>query len=289
MKKIIYICFAALIGLSACGEADSVLLDESQEYFAFTAKSLTVMEDGSAVTATVEWAKVTPRAGNLELEIVVAGLEKPAVEGTDYTISSKTVSFESGEYSKTITITPIDNSAMAGNKMFIIKMKNTNVSSKFGSSGDENNQIRVTIIDDEGALELADILGTYAQVDYLNSTGAPEYAPYLMGIAATSNPNEVTLVNFWGEGKDIIAEIDLITYSIAIPPGQLIYVDGTYGNCLAVYYSEGYYYPNEKIPGSISLDGSTITIGNPAEKIGWQPRVSAGSFATYSHSVLTKQ
>ena len=301
MKKIIYICLAALVGLGACSEDNSFTLDASEEYFSFTAKSISVMGDGSAVTATVEWAKVTPREGNLELEIVTDGFENPAVEGVDYTISSKTVSFGSAEYSKTITITPMNNSTMNGNRTFIIKMKGTNTSSKFGfSSRDEddqititNNQITVTVIDPESALTLADILGDYTQVDYLEEDGQPEKAPYTTSIAATSNPNEVTLVNFWGYGKSIVAEIDILEYSIAILPGQVVY-DRSAPSGIATYldFNLMQYSSAAKIEGSISLDGRTITFGNPATGIGWGvwAQGTSGSFYEFfSHTVLTKQ
>jgi len=202
-----------------------------------------------------------------------------SVEGTDFTVvnTSNSISFDNYYDTDTIIIQPIDNSIFQGNK--VVKILLSNPTGGFDLS--DQSTYTLTIADNEHPLAL--ILGTFTETDYLYSDGSIE-AVYTDAITIAAHPTDITKVlitNIWDGGKVIEASVNLATNSMTIPAGQVIYVSGTYGNCLMVRIAGGALDYANAIQCTIDANGNITTES-------WAARVTAGNFGVYEKAVLTK-
>ncbi len=108
---------------------------------AFSALGYAVPEKDGKATLTVTRTGSTSAAVNVEY----ATADGSAKSGSQYSQTSGTISFGSGESSKTITVTITDNSSIDGNKSFTVILKNPTGGSNLGYP----TTATVTIIDDE--------------------------------------------------------------------------------------------------------------------------------------------
>ncbi len=128
------------------------------------------------------------------------------------------------------------------------------------------------------------LFGVYTESDYdQDSTFEASYDSVLF-IEKEGSVDQFYIYNFWGGGETVVANVDFETKTFTIDP-QVIYVDGSYGDCYIYYFyidsDEWTYNTTDAIVGEYD-DAGNITIG------AWGAGVSAGFFGTYSYSTLTK-
>src|SRR5512133_1323358 len=120
MKKIIInlsMMIVAMIMVTGCEDKYPIMYDTSNVVVGLNKTTLSVKEQGPAGTFNLYLGAIAGTAAtDVTLAVSVEGFSKPAVEGTDFTISSKNVSVGVGE--TVVTVTPIDNSIFEGNKQF---------------------------------------------------------------------------------------------------------------------------------------------------------------------------
>jgi hypothetical protein len=126
MKKIFAIlCVAGIIAASCKFELeDDPALTSTYSTFSFAAASVTVTEGEQTATATINRGN-DAYEGTLTLQVVTTGSKiiNPATEGTDFTLSSKTVKFDGRYASETVAITTAAaDGKTAGDKQFGLRL-----------------------------------------------------------------------------------------------------------------------------------------------------------------------
>jgi hypothetical protein len=156
MKKIItnlLILAVALLLVTSCDDTYPIIYDDSVIVVGMSSASLSVNENASGSFNIYLGGVSGTEATDVTLAVSVDGISKPAVEGTDFTLSSKSVNVPVGV--ATVTVNPIDNSVFAGNKQFKVTIT--------GNSKDYplavQKSILVTLVDDEHPLK--NWIGTY--------------------------------------------------------------------------------------------------------------------------------
>ena len=158
------ILFAGFV-LTTCEDNDKFIPTGTPSVFHFTQASISVDEatldkDGeldkvNTIKLTVMWSKHHPTAGNITLDVVpvtqIGGNPVvPAIEGEDYTISTKSLSFNGegeGMYEQSFTITTMYDPTFTGSKIFDVKIVSSDVSdARLGATG-ASGSVRVTIGD----------------------------------------------------------------------------------------------------------------------------------------------
>jgi hypothetical protein len=234
----------------------------------------------------------------LEIPVVIAGIkgtdvsvtfaveesgDNPAKEGIDYAVVNvdKKVTVSGGAGSAFVQIKPLNNAEAVGDKTFKVKLVSNSANLYIA---EDANAVEAKITDNNNPLSV--LVGNYEQIDYLlgdTKTEGPYDDDVTIDIASGSD-NMVTITNFWGGGEVIKARVDLTTNTLQILAGQIIYIDETYGNCIAVAIDidAEEYDETAMIKGTWTDDG-TITFG------AWAALVDAGSFGNYEKSILTKK
>jgi len=160
MKKYILICtvlFVTGFVFTACVENETFIPTDTPSVFHFTEASVSVEEvildkDGepegteNTLTLTVMWSKHLPASGNVTLA-VYPRTDVPAIENTDYTISTKSLSFTDEQYTQTISITTKYDPTFTGKKTFTVKITSADADgAKIGTFG-ASDSCMVTIND----------------------------------------------------------------------------------------------------------------------------------------------
>lgn len=93
-------------------------------HFEFTETEVVMEKSEGSAEIEVTWERTASRAATLEFYISTEGLSNPAVEGTDYNLSAKSIDFGTGEKKKSLTVTALS-PGTAGDKSFRIVMKSS--------------------------------------------------------------------------------------------------------------------------------------------------------------------
>lgn len=278
MKKIKgIVTLAILFVMGGCSLNEPATFDGADASFMFEENLSASKEDAGVLKLPVVLAGV-PGAPSASVKVsVVNDNNSTAIEGVDFTIVNKELSFKEGYGVDTVRINIINNDKFEGDKMFVITLEQPQ-NAKLGTQ----KKVLVTIVDDEHPL--ASILGTFAAADYKLADGAIDGDKYAVSVSAVPGSiTQVQISNFWGGGKTILANVDLAQKKISILPGQVIYVHKTYGDCkaVAIDLDAGAYVPTSPIEGTIS--DTEITFG------AWGAKVAVGAFENYAKTVLEKQ
>jgi len=279
MKNIHYILLLVVMIITAsCSLNEPQMFSEKDSSVMFDKKSSTsIGEKNGTFKIPVVLAGI-PGSGNVTASIeVVPGNDYKAIEGKDFVIENKNLSFPQGYGVDTVKITIKDNSVFEGDKTFKLKLSSANV--KVGSYS----EVVVTIADDEHPLAL--VIGDYSGADFKLKDGSQDGGNYDASINSISGSlTQVSIYNFWGGGETVIAEVNLEAKTIAMLPGQIIYIDSTNGNCYARYIdaSAGKYDKTSPIVGTIDDKGNIVWGA-------WGAQVSAGFYGTYKKTTFTKK
>jgi len=156
MKKIItnlLLLAVALLMVTSCDDMYPIVYDDANIIVGMSTASISVNENASGSFNIYLGGVSGTEATDVTLTVSTDGISKPAVEGTDFTLSSKNVNVPVGV--ATVTVTPIDNSVFTGNKQFKVTIS--------GNSKDYTlavqKSILVTLVDDEHPLK--NWIGTY--------------------------------------------------------------------------------------------------------------------------------
>ena len=234
-----------MILVTGCEDKYPVIFDTSNVIVGLNKSVLSVKEQGPAGTFNIYLGAVTgTTATDVTLSISVDGISNPAIEGTDFTISSKNVSVGVGE--TVVTITPIDNAVFEGNKQFKVSISGNS------QNYDVTNQntLTVTLIDDEHPLKTW--LGTYtvAAVSY-GDPGNWDEEWTVTTSAVSGDITKIQMVGISGGTEPVIATVDKVAMTIEIESPS--YLGGIYG-----YDNGSLYYGTDDI---LALAGTYVTTG----------------------------
>jgi hypothetical protein len=158
---------AAMLSFTSCNINEYPEFDDSDAFLAFTSSTASIGEEQGSIEIPLLLTSTSGLSASAEVEVVPDETGKGAVEGTDFTIVNKTLSFSGLDgATQKVKINIIDNDVFGGNKSFVLRLKDGgNV--KLGAA----KTCTVTIQDNEHPL--AFILGTYgASADsYFSSRG----------------------------------------------------------------------------------------------------------------------
>lgn len=158
---------ATMFSLASCDINDYPEFSDGDAFVAFTSSAVGVGEADGSVEVPLMLTSRSGMTATIEVEVVPDTTGTDAVEGTDFTIENKTVSFAGLEGAQQVVkINIVDNDVFSGNKSFTLRLKESN-SMSLGAV----KTCVVSIEDNEHPL--AFILGTYgASADsYFSSRG----------------------------------------------------------------------------------------------------------------------
>ncbi|HDJ33837.1 MAG TPA: hypothetical protein ENF21_07045 [Bacteroidetes bacterium] len=274
MKQIAmkYSTFILLILLIASCEKERIVFDESMAVVGFKQNALLIPED-QAEGKEIEIYLGAPsgmEGTEVILEISVEGHSQPAIEGQDFTISSKELLVEIGV--TRLTITPVNNNEFTGDKTFTLQIVSNSRDYRIA----EESTVVVTLADDEHPLK--NWLGNYT-VEAVSYDGPGVYdETWTVTVSPVPDQlDQVQIVGVSGSDEPVIATIDKEALAISVEPGQALgqpYGDG-YGD-VGVFYGGNlkditWTYPPAElyteagetaITGTIAEDGSQILIDN---------------------------
>lgn len=234
MKKIItnlLILAVALLLVTSCDDTYPIIFDDSVVVVGMSSATLSVSENASGSFNIYLGGVTGTEATDVTLTVSVDGISKPAVEGTDFTLSSKNVSVPVGV--ATVTVNPIDNSVFAGNKQFKVTIA--------GNSKDYplavQQSILVTLVDDEHPLK--NWIGTYtvAAVSYGNPGNWDEEWTVVTSPVA-GDVTKLALLGISEGTKPAIATLNTTDMTIEIETPQDL---GEIYGYAAPYWGEIYY------------------------------------------------
>lgn len=213
MKKIKqFIAIGAFIFVAAsCNVNDPILFSERDANVSFDTQDpihkftgrVNENEDKLLVPVVLAGTKGSPVT--VEVEATPAD-NNPAVEGQDYTITSKTLTFSEGYGVDYIEIKPVNNDVYTGNKSFVLSLKETK-----GLKYNTNSSVNITIIDDEHPLK--HLLGDYTVtgIDLLDDGNA--LAPFDIAISPDMDGDVSVL---WIEGFPYMAVGGTMKFEIIV-------------------------------------------------------------------------
>ncbi len=156
MKKIIsnlLILAAAMVMVTSCDDKYPIIFDDENIIVGMNQTTLSVKENATGSFTVYLGGAEGTAATDVTLAISVDGIAKPAIEGTDFTLSTKSVNVPVGVAA--VTVTPINNEVYAGNKQFRVSIASN--SKNYPMAAQQT--ILVTIVDDEHPLK--PWIGTY--------------------------------------------------------------------------------------------------------------------------------
>jgi len=273
MKKyIIRLCIflVALVFVTGCQDEYPIMYDSATSVVGFSKPSLTIIENGTAGSVNIYLGASTGTAAtDVTLQVSVEGIANPAIEGTDFTLSSKNVSVGVGETA--VTITPIDNGVFQGNKQFNLILS----SNSLGYPISAQKTATVTISDDEHPLKAW--LGTftveavsYGDDFYGEAPGSWDEEWTVVVTPVEGKLDQVSMLGIAGSTIPIIATIDKDALTITIAGAQVL--SDTYGNGeVTVYlgYEDMTYSETDPLTGTVKSDGTILVDGWCHFNDGW--------------------
>lgn len=278
MKKIFgLLLLGILLVLSSCEENEADYFNRSNTSVMFDSKAATTIgEKGGTYALPIVLAGL-PGGESVEVKVEIDVANSSAKEGVDFILKNKSLKFTDGFGIQNLEFDILDNELYTGDKSFVVKISDVN-----GALKGALTEVVVYIVDDEHPLAI--VLGNYTAGDYLLEDNSLDGSNYSVAISSIpGSETKVTISNFWGGGKDIVAEVDLEAGTVTILPGQTIYVHSTYGNVIAVYVDSqaGSWNASDPILGTITETGIQFNA--------WGAKVPAGFFGVYAATILEKQ
>ncbi len=237
MKKIIsnlLLLTVTLFIVTSCDDKYPIIFDESNVIVGMSKSTLSVKEDATGTFTIYLGGVEGTEAADVTLAVSVDGITSPAIEGTDFTLSTKNVNVPVGLAS--VTVTPINNSIFTGNKQFRVTI--TGNSKNYALAVQKS--IIVTIVDDEHPLKAW--IGTYtvAAVSY-GDPGNWDEEWTVTTSPVPGDPTKLALLGISEGTKPVIATFNTSTMKIEIAtPQDMGLTYGSYGYA-DPYWGEIYY------------------------------------------------
>lgn len=221
MKKLFIksnlIIVTVLLLVTAC-EQDIIMFDSSMNLVGFTTTEITIPEPQATASPVTLYFGATPGTLPATISLSVDNTEfgeSGAIEGTDFTVSSKSVSVGANE-EVSVNITPVDNDVFTGNKRFNLVITATTDNSKISAQ----KNVLVTISDDEHPLK--NWIGTYTvTAKSYGKPGAWDEEWTISTSAVEGNLDQISITGLgYGSTEPLIATIDKDALTITIESGQ---------------------------------------------------------------------
>ena len=257
MKKYIFnltIILGTLVIVIGCQKEYPIKFDKASSVVGFNKTTLSINENGlpNSDVKLYLGAEAGATATDITLAVSIANIAKPAIEGKDFTLSSKNVSVAVGETA--VTITPIDNTIFEGNKKFYLIITGN---SKNYPVADQDT-LTVTIVDDEHPLKTW--IGSYKVTAV--SYGDPGNWDEVWNVTTSAHPTDLTKLVVRGIGvaspstSDWIGVINTTAMTITFSPGQQLNEAYGYGPVLMYLGTEDINTnKSANIVGTISANG----------------------------------
>ena len=218
-----------LIMVTSCDDNYPIIYDDSNIVVGLSASSLSVKENATGSFNVYLGGVTGTEATDIVLEVSVEGIDKPAIEGTDFTLSSKNVNTPVGV--KAVTVTPIDNSTFNGDKQFVVKI----ASNSKNYPVTPQDSIKITLVDDEHPLKAW--IGTYtvAAVSY-GDPGAWDEEWTVTTAPVASDVTKLTMTGIAGSSEAVVATLNTTTMTVTIVSPSSINGGEGYDNT-SVYYA----------------------------------------------------
>lgn len=158
---------AAVLSLASCDINDYPEFDDADAFLAFQKSAVTAEEGGDAVKIPVLLTSLSGLSASVEIEVI----DSTAVEGKDFTIESKTLTFSADAPEQNIVINIANDDEYTGSRAFTLVIKEGGV--KLGAA----KKCVVNIADDEHPLLF--LFNTYT----------------------------ASIVDYWGDAYDIVGTI----------------------------------------------------------------------------------
>ena len=235
MKKIIsnlLILAVAMLVVTSCDDKYPMIYDDANIIVGMSQTALSVKEDATGSFTVYLGGVSETQATDVTLTVSVADIASPAVEGQDYTLSTKNVNVPVGVTA--VTVTPVDNDVYTGNKQFMVSIASN---SKNYPMAVQQSTL-VTIVDDEHPLK--NWIGTYTveAVSY-GSPGSWDETWNVTTTAVASDPTQLSITGISGAGSGpVIATFNTTDMTIELESVQnLGLAYGTDNGNVAIYYA----------------------------------------------------
>ena len=235
MKKIIsnlFILAVAMFMMTSCDDQYPVMFDESNIIVGLNTAVLTLNEDAEGEFTIYLGGVTGTEATDVTLQVSVDGIDNPAVEGTDFTLSTKNINLPVGTAS--VSVIPANDDKFTGNKQFKVSIAGNSKNYPVAAQ----NSILVTILEDEHPLTTW--IGTY-DVEAI-STFVPGINDELWTVTTVEGDNQLELkatgISFGTEA--VILKFNMDDKIVTIESGQdLGNIYEAYGGPFAgsVYYA----------------------------------------------------
>jgi len=218
MKKIIsnlLILAAAMVMVTSCDDKYPIIFDDENIIVGMNQTTLSVKENATGSFTVYLGGAEGTAATDVTLAISVDGIAKPAIEGTDFTLSTKSVNVPVGVAA--VTVTPINNEVYAGNKQFRVSIASN--SKNYPMAAQQT--ILVTIVDDEHPLKRW--IGTYdvEAVSY-SGPGAYDEAWVVTTIGGDTPTTLIASGIAFGTGS-VVMEFNTDDMTVEIESGQELF------------------------------------------------------------------
>lgn len=182
MRKLKYLILAVgtLFVIASCDDNIPQSFNAEDSNASFSKTTASVNENATEPLEIPLVLAGIPRSGKVTVTLAVSteGDTNPAIEGEDFTIDNKEITFEEGYGTQNIVIRPIDNNVFTGKKTFTLTIASSTPELKESVQ----NSVKISIADDEHPLSY--LFGTYAMEGILISQGQASPNGYDVTIAA---------------------------------------------------------------------------------------------------------
>ena len=182
MRKLKYLILAVgtLFVIASCDDNIPQSFNAEDSNASFSKTTASVNENATEPLEILLVLAGIPGSGKVTVTLAVSteGDTNPAIEGEDFTIDNKEITFEEGYGTQNIVIRPIDNNVFTGKKTFTLTIASSTPELKESVQ----NSVKISIADDEHPLSY--LFGTYAMEGILISQGQASPNGYDVTIAA---------------------------------------------------------------------------------------------------------
>ena len=182
MRKLKYLILAVgtLFVIASCDDNIPQSFNAEDSNASFSKTTASVNENATEPLEIPLVLDGIPGSGKVTVTLAVSteGDTNPAIEGEDFTIDNKEITFEEGYGTQNIVIRPIDNNVFTGKKTFTLTIASSTPELKESVQ----NSVKISIADDEHPLSY--LFGTYAMEGILISQGQASPNGYDVTIAA---------------------------------------------------------------------------------------------------------
>ena len=200
MKKIFYICIAAFaVAATSCSTKPDIDIDthgdEGLEFvhFASASDAWLVTADDESYDYSVVVASTKAPAEAVTYNIAL-GEATTGVEGTDFSIPTKSVTIKAGEYSSELPVKILYDTTGEGFQIeLVLSVEESLINPSYGASA------LITVKSDKVTIDWDWLAGNWNSQDYSYYSGKNDGDPYTVAISKQDDANGV-ITGLWGAG-----------------------------------------------------------------------------------------